>query len=136
MKRIALAALLLTGACGGYPPPNGYQPASLPSVLAVVNGFWGTDAHDVWLVVSDCDAPGAARGYTSPASGACVRGVTLGEESWVADRNQDKYSVTSLCHELAHHTEWGRADHRHLDARWAQVADCNAALMNSGVDEI
>lgn len=117
MWRIGWAlALLLAGACSRPIPPGAYQPVSLPAAVERASEWWGiSPPWQVYMVTPDCIPNGRTTLEGFWIDNRCVLGFQDDEEGlFISDRGQDKYSATSLNHELAH-IRWKDDHHTNVD---------------------
>jgi hypothetical protein len=101
---LAVVVAFLASGCGPALPSGAYQPPTLPGAVELASKWWGieTDPADVFLVKADC-VPYLHTTMTGFSfKGRCAYGVELDGLVFVSDRGQDRYSGTSLVHELAH----------------------------------
>ncbi len=125
MKRLALALLLLTGACTAQ-VPAGHRLANQDAAVAFVRAYFfipdGMVPTTVEFSTPNCtDLGGLVTGIVDPSTDVCEWGVTAGDTSWISDRGLHHFSQTSLAHELMHRVV---GDYLHANvATWGTAAD-------------
>jgi hypothetical protein len=143
---LVLAAALLLGACGAPPPAGDAAANQEDAIRFALNYYFAPQPSDhlpVRLVQPDCTMADSGQRVGFTAEGGCYTGLTLEGEGVYVSRMSDRYSRSSLCHELMHaligdqgHTRqsaWGAADAQTygppgLNGYGGQVAACMTAL--------
>lgn len=137
-----VATLLLIGLQGcGSPPPPSFEIDGQEVAIQLVLRWWGADNYDrqephgpVRFVDPTCRIGAESTvldGFED--SGICVGGVEVDGAVYISTRSQDRFSGTSLCHELLH-TRIGDSGHR--DIRWGSIDACRAFLVRQGPADV